>query len=129
MADSGGNVRAQDLLDFCVRVFRTLGVTPEDAFVTADNLVTANLRGIDSHGVARLIRYVKGLQDGVMVARPVETIVTETPTTITIDAGAGLGQPVSHRAMTKAIEKARSMAVALPRCATATTMGLPGTMP
>jgi len=107
MAESGGNVRAQDLLDFCVRVFRTLGVAPDEAFVTAENLVTANLRGIDSHGVARLIRYVKGLQDGVMVARPVEKIVTETPTTITIDAGAGLGQPVSHRAMTRVIEKAK----------------------
>jgi L-2-hydroxycarboxylate dehydrogenase (NAD+) len=109
MADSGGNVRAQDLLDFCVRVFCTLGVAPEEALVTADNLVSANLRGIDSHGVARLIRYVKGLQDGVMVARPEEKVVVETPTTITIDAGAGLGQPVSHRAMTKAIDKAREV--------------------
>ncbi len=107
MAASGGTVRAQDLMDFCVRVFVTLGVAPEEGFVTAENLVTANLRGIDSHGVARLIRYVKGLQDGVMVARPVETVVVETPTTVTIDAGAGLGQPVSHRAMTKAIDKAR----------------------
>jgi LDH2 family malate/lactate/ureidoglycolate dehydrogenase len=100
-------VRAQDLLEFCVRVFETLGVSPEDASVTAENLVMANLRGIDSHGVARLSRYVKGLQDGVMVARPVETVVVETPTTITIDAGAGLGQPVSHRAMARAIDKAR----------------------
>ena len=107
MAASGGTVQARALLDFCVRVFETLGVAPDEAYVTAENLVTANLRGIDSHGVARLIRYVKGLQDGVMVARPVETVVVETPTTITIDAGAGLGQPVSHRAMTKAIDKAR----------------------
>jgi LDH2 family malate/lactate/ureidoglycolate dehydrogenase len=84
-----------------------MGVSSEDARITADVLVQANLRGIDSHGVARLARYVNGLRDGVMLARPEEEIVVETPTTVTFDAGAGLGQPVSHRAMRKAIEKAR----------------------
>jgi L-2-hydroxycarboxylate dehydrogenase (NAD+) len=70
-------------------------------------LVQANLRGIDSHGVARLVRYVNGLRDGVMLARPEHKVVVETPTTVTLDAGAGLGQPVSHRAMATAIDKAR----------------------
>ena len=84
-----------------------MGVSSEDARITADVLVQANLRGIDSHGVARLARYVNGLRDGVMVAQPEEKVVVETPTTVTLDAGAGLGQPVSHRAMTMAIDKAR----------------------
>jgi len=69
-------------------------------------LVAADLRGIDSHGVARLRRYVEGLQTGVMVARPQEQVVRETPATALIDAGAGLGQPVSYRAMQMAIRKA-----------------------
>ncbi len=106
MAETGNRVRAEALLDFCVRVFEKMDVAHDDAWITADVLVRANLRGIDSHGVARLIRYVNGLRDGVMVARPVETVVAETPTTATLDAGAGLGQPVSYRAMRKAIEKA-----------------------
>jgi LDH2 family malate/lactate/ureidoglycolate dehydrogenase len=89
-----------------VRVFEKMDVTPEDARITAGVLVQANLRGIDSHGVARLARYVSGLRDGVMLARPDEEVVVETPTTITVDAGAGLGQPVSYRAMKMAIEKA-----------------------
>jgi LDH2 family malate/lactate/ureidoglycolate dehydrogenase len=84
-----------------------MGVSPEDARITTDVLVQANLRGIDSHGVARLARYVNGLRDGVMVAKPEQKVIVETPTTITLDAGAGLGQPVSHRAMTQAIEKAK----------------------
>jgi LDH2 family malate/lactate/ureidoglycolate dehydrogenase len=84
-----------------------MDVSGEDARITADVLVQANLRGIDSHGVARLARYVNGLRDGVMVAQPEEKVVVETPTTITLDAGAGLGQPVSYRAMNTAIEKAR----------------------
>jgi LDH2 family malate/lactate/ureidoglycolate dehydrogenase len=94
-------------LAFCAQVFEKMGVAPDDANVAADVLVHANLRGIDSHGVARLVRYVNGLHDGVMIARPEERVMVETPTTITIDAGAGLGQPVSHRAMLKAMEKAR----------------------
>jgi len=69
-------------------------------------LVAADLRGIDSHGVARMRRYVNGLRDGMMVARPEVQVVTETPATALIDAGAGLGQPVSYRAMEKAIQKA-----------------------
>jgi L-2-hydroxycarboxylate dehydrogenase (NAD+) len=107
MAEPANTVRADALSDFCVQVFRALGVPEEDARITADVLVQANLRGIDSHGVARLARYVNGLKDGVMLARPEEKVVTETPTTITVDAGAGLGQPVSFRAMNIAIEKAR----------------------
>ena len=107
MVATGSTVRAEPLLEFCVQAFEKMGVPSADARITADVLVKANLRGIDSHGVARLARYVNGLRDGVMLARPKEEIVVETPTTITFDAGAGLGQPVSHRAMSKAIEKAR----------------------
>mgnify|MGYP001827219206 CR=1 FL=1 len=107
MAEPASTVRADALSDFCVQVFREMGVHEEDARITADVLVQANLRGIDSHGVARLARYVNGLRDGVMLAQPEEKVVTETPTTITVDAGAGLGQPVSFRAMNTAIEKAR----------------------
>ena len=107
MTESGSTVRADALRDFCVQVFGKMGVAEEDARITADVLVQANLRGIDSHGVARLARYVNGLRDGVMVAQPDERVVTETPTTVTLEAGAGLGQPVSFRAMNMAIEKAR----------------------
>jgi LDH2 family malate/lactate/ureidoglycolate dehydrogenase len=107
MVASGSTVRAEALSEFCLHVFRKLDVADEDARITADVLVQANLRGIDSHGVARLARYANGLKDGVMLAQPEEKVVTETPTTITVDAGAGLGQPVSFRAMKMAIDKAR----------------------
>jgi L-2-hydroxycarboxylate dehydrogenase (NAD+) len=107
MAETRSIVRAPALLDFCVRVFEAMGVPTEDAQITADVLVQANLRGIDSHGVARLARYVSGLRNGVMVAQPDEKVVAETATTVSLDAGAGLGQPVSHRAMKMVIRKAR----------------------
>ena len=106
MTQDGVIVQPDALRAFCVRVFETMDVPTADAEITADVLLSANLRGIDSHGVARLRRYVKGLQNGVMLANPEEKVISETATTALIDAGAGLGQPVSHRAMNTAIDKA-----------------------
>jgi L-2-hydroxycarboxylate dehydrogenase (NAD+) len=102
-------VQAEALRTFCSNVFEELDVPREDAEVTADNLVAADLRGISSHGVARLRRYVNGLKDGMMVARPEIRTVQETATTALIDGGGGLGQPVSVRAMQLAISKAKAI--------------------
>ncbi len=99
------------LTRFCEQVFIGMDVAPADARITAEVLVNADLRGVDSHGVARLKRYVDGLRDGVMRAHPKTRVVAETPATINYDADAGLGQPVSHAAMVKAIEKARNVGV------------------
>ena len=102
-------VWAEPLKDFCVRVFERLDVPTGDAQIVADNLAAANLRGVDSHGVARLRRYVNGIRDGMMIPRPQIKTLVETPATVSIDAGAGLGQPVSYRAMQKVIEKAQAV--------------------
>ncbi|MBI4785629.1 MAG: Ldh family oxidoreductase [Chloroflexi bacterium] len=99
-------IEAQALTDFCARVFEKLGVADQDARITAEVLVSADLRGVFSHGVAHLKRYVDGLRAGTIVARPQTMVVVENPTTATIDAGAGLGPPVAYRAMDKAIQKA-----------------------
>jgi LDH2 family malate/lactate/ureidoglycolate dehydrogenase len=103
--------QAEPLMAFCRRVFEKLGVPPEDAAMTADVLVRSDLRGISSHGVARLRRYVNGLRSGVMLGQPEIVVVHETATTALIDGGAGLGQPVSVRAMRLAIHKAKEFGV------------------
>jgi L-2-hydroxycarboxylate dehydrogenase (NAD+) len=100
-------IQSQRLKEFSARVFQKAGVAEEDALITADILVAADLRGVASHGVAHLRRYLDGLRAGSIFARPQERVVTENPATATIDAGAGLGQPVSFRAMQRAIRKAR----------------------
>jgi LDH2 family malate/lactate/ureidoglycolate dehydrogenase len=101
-----GRIRADALIEFTERVFESLGVPEEDAHITAEVLVSADLRGVDSHGVARLRRYVDGIRNGLMNPQPDVQTITETPTTALIDAGSGLGQPVSYRAMERAIDKA-----------------------
>jgi LDH2 family malate/lactate/ureidoglycolate dehydrogenase len=104
---TGFRVQAEPLANFCVQALQQLDVPEEDARITADVLVAADLRGINSHGVARLRRYIDGLRDGVMIARPDTEVVAETATTVLIEAGGGLGQPVSYRAMETAIQKAQ----------------------
>lgn len=104
-------VQAKPLTIFCERTFRAAGVPREDASITAEVLVAANLRGIDSHGVARLRRYVNGLRQGVMCPRPEVRIVHETPLTALVDGGGGLGQPIGVRAMRLSIAKAETHGV------------------
>jgi len=106
--DTKIRVESDALEAFCVRVLQRLEVPEEDARITADVLISADMRGTSSHGVARLRRYVNGLRDGMMIAQPDTEVVAETPTTIVIDAGGGLGQPASYRAMGQAIEKAEA---------------------
>ncbi|MGQ0796256.1 MAG: Ldh family oxidoreductase [Methanobacteriota archaeon] len=96
---------------FCEAVFRKLGVPPEDARITTDVLVLADLRGVDSHGVARLPRYVTGLRQGAIRPRDASRVVKETKATALIDAGQSLGQVAAYRAMEVAIRKARDTAV------------------
>lgn len=108
MSEEHKIVWAEPLTEFCQRVFVKMGVPLQDALTTAEVLVLADLRGIDSHGVARLRRYYTGLKDGVMMAKPEITVVHETPITALLDAGAALGQVAGVRGMKMAIEKALS---------------------
>jgi L-2-hydroxycarboxylate dehydrogenase (NAD+) len=107
MSKSNERFTADTLKSFCTAALERLDVPHEDARIVADVLVEADLRGIDSHGVARMSRYVTGIQQGMMRPRAKPRVVQETPCTATIDGEAGLGQPVSYRAMKLAISKAR----------------------
>ncbi len=104
-------VWAQPLIDFCQKIFEKMGVPVRDARTTSEVLVMADLRGIDSHGVARLRRYYTGLKNGVMVPKPEMKVVHETPITALLDGGAALGQVAGVRGMTMAIEKAMASGV------------------
>ncbi|MFH1533294.1 MAG: Ldh family oxidoreductase [Pseudomonadota bacterium] len=99
-------IQADRLRAFVTAVFVRLEVSPEDAWVVADNLVAADLRGVQSHGVARLERYVKGVRDGLIMPRASCSVVAETAATATLDAHDGLGQPAGKVAMEMAIDKA-----------------------
>ncbi|HTJ25509.1 MAG TPA: Ldh family oxidoreductase [Candidatus Limnocylindria bacterium] len=101
------------LKKFVSSVLEKVGVAPADAAVVADVLVEADLRGVESHGVARLESYyVSRLRNGQLEAKPNVTTVRETPTSILVDAGNGLGHPVAKRTMEQVLAKADKMGAA-----------------
>jgi len=106
-----GRVLPSDLEDYTARVLAARGVPQAEARIVARNLVSADERGIPSHGVARLSRYLKGIQEKTI--RPgVEMQVHEpAPAVGWIDARNGLGQVAGEQGMNLAIRKARDHGV------------------
>lgn len=96
------------LKTFCVEVLLHVGVAKDEATMIIDNLVTADMRGVDSHGVVRLPIYVKRIEAGVINPRPSVRIVRETATSAVVNGDNGLGQWVGMKAMEVAIDKALS---------------------
>jgi LDH2 family malate/lactate/ureidoglycolate dehydrogenase len=97
----------QHLRAFTEAVFLKMGCPDDDAKLAADVLIKSDLRGIDSHGVARLSGYIRLWEKERINPTPNIRIVHETPTTATVDGDAGLGLVVAPFAMKVAIEKAR----------------------
>jgi LDH2 family malate/lactate/ureidoglycolate dehydrogenase len=91
---------------FTENIFLAMGCSDAHAKLAADVLVRSDMRGIDSHGVARLSGYVRLWEKKRINAIPDIRIVYETPTTATVDGDAGLGLVVAPFAMQIAIEKA-----------------------
>lgn len=94
------------LRSFTQNIFLAIGCSQEHAVLAADVLLKADLRGIDSHGVARLSGYVRLWEKQRINPKPNIQIVHETATTATIDGDAGLGLVVAPFAMQVAIKKA-----------------------
>lgn len=106
--------RAQDLRDYIVRFFTKLDVPEGDARIAAEILVSADLRGVDSHGVIRLNTYYGSrLRKGLIDPHPEVKILAETPATLRLDGGTGLGQVVGFQAMKRCIAKAKEVGTAL----------------
>lgn len=106
-------IQENALRRFCEQVLVKLGVPTDDARITTDVLVLADLRGIESHGVARLGRYVAGLKEGTMKATDQSRVIKETKATALVDGGQSLGQVVGTRGMDLAIKKAKDTAVGI----------------
>jgi len=88
-------------------VFKAMGCSDADAKLAADVLQSSDLRGIDSHGVARLSGYVRLWKAGRIKSDAVGSVVRETASTATYDADSGLGLVMASNAMDIAIEKAK----------------------
>ncbi len=94
------------LREFSTRVFLHFGVSKNDAMQAADVLACADLRGIDSHGVARLHTYFDMLTLGRINPKPKIKVVRTTPSTATVDGDNGLGLVVGPQANRMAMDMA-----------------------
>ncbi len=101
-------VTPEALMRFCTVCFEKLGLSVPDAQVTAENLVFANLRGVDSHGVIRLKVYVDRLRAGGFKPKAKPRVIAESESTALLDAGHGVGPVTGVAAMNLAIAKAQA---------------------
>jgi len=99
----------EQLYNFCMAVFTKIGCNSTDADTAAKALIAADLRGIDSHGVARLTGYIRLWEVKRVNATPQIKIVHETLSTAVVNGDAGLGLVVAPYAMQVAIDKAKNV--------------------
>ena len=94
------------LFNFCKIIFTKMGCSQKDAETAATVLLSADLRGVDSHGVARLSGYVRLWEVKRVNTNPSINILHQTPSTAVVDGDSGLGLVVAPSAMQVAIDKA-----------------------
>ena len=98
----------EKLKAYCIDVMKGEGFNQSQAEDITDVLLMADLYGIESHGVQRLIRYHNGIVEDGRIDPKAEPVIThETPLSAVIDAKMAMGQVVSKMAMNMAIEKAK----------------------
>lgn len=119
--------RAEDLQDYARRFFQRHDVPEEDARLAAEILISADLRGVDSHGIIRLDTYYGSrLRSGLMNPHTPLTVLRESPTSLALDAGTGLGQVAGYRAMQRTIAKAQEVGLAMATVRNSNHFGIAG---
>jgi L-2-hydroxycarboxylate dehydrogenase (NAD+) len=112
---------------FMADVFKGVGVPEEDASVCAEVLITADKRGIDSHGISRLKPiYYDRIRAGIQNPVTQFEVVREGPATALVDGHDGMGHVVSKKAMALAIAKARTCGLGMVAARNSTHYGIAG---
>ncbi|MDY6825612.1 MAG: Ldh family oxidoreductase [Bacillota bacterium] len=106
-------IQQEVLKETCAKLLQAVSVNKEDAEVTADVITCAELRGISSHGIARMPVYLKRLKMGLINANPQIKIESSYNAAAVVDGDNGLGPVITARAMEKAIEMASSEGVGM----------------
>lgn len=102
-------IHSSCLKEFTKKIFEAIGCPASQAEVAAECLNQADLRGVDSHGIARLSGYIRLWEKKRLNAAPDMKIVHETPSTAVLDGDLGLGLVTAHKAMEIAMDKARQV--------------------
>src|SRR5215217_1416486 len=95
------------LREWVFNLWLAAGSSAQEARLTAEHLVGANLAGHDSHGVGMVMPYVRSLKAGELQLNQRITVVTDSGTLLVVDGNRGIGQSIAHQTMQLAIERAR----------------------
>ena len=106
-------IPAETLEGFISEIFQAVGVSADDAAAAAPSFVWASLRGVDSHGISRVPRYVEMFGSGVANPTPAITVADTAPGVAVVDADFAPGPVALSRAADIAIEKAKTQGVAI----------------
>ncbi|GAA4702678.1 Ldh family oxidoreductase [Brevibacillus fulvus] len=106
-------IKAEELRRIAAKLFEGGGLRPEDAAVIACDLVEANLRGLDSHGVSRIPMYLERIRRGVVNPQPNISVHQVSAAVSLVDGDDGMGFLVAHRAMDEAIALAAESGIGL----------------
>ena len=112
-SDQDRRVAAEPLRRFVSDVFGRCGMSATDAALLADTLVTADLRGVHSHGVLRVPEYAKKLTGGGVDPNGKPRVARDSGAALLVDGGNSMGQIAANFAMRQALERAKSTQVAL----------------
>jgi LDH2 family malate/lactate/ureidoglycolate dehydrogenase len=115
---------AEKVHAFAVALLTRYDVPEDDAVIVADCLVRADLRGVDTHGVARLPKYLERLRLGLVNKRPDLKPVEITPVAAALDGQNGFGFLVATRAMDKAMDMARRFGIGIVSARRSTHFGM-----
>ncbi|MBT9146127.1 MAG: putative oxidoreductase YjmC [candidate division WS2 bacterium] len=115
------------LLQLSQEIFEHFGFSKEDSLTAAQNLLMADLRGIESHGVARLRGYLRLIEQKRINPKATPCIIRENATTAVLDADQSLGLIVAEKAMDIAIAKAQESGVGMVSVGNSSHFGIAGT--
>lgn len=96
-----------ELRELCQKLMMAEGMSEDDAYLCADNLVDADLCGVESHGVSRMDNYMKRLRTGVVDSRAGCMVEQECSGSLAINGNNAMGMVVGKFAVDRCIEKAR----------------------
>lgn len=106
-------VPASGMHAFVCAVFEHEGVPAEKAAFLSQILVDNDLRGVFSHGTRQTSAYVSHFRKGELTPDPEVAVTDESPTTLIVDGGGGLGYYATHLLTERLIPKAQEMAIAV----------------
>lgn len=126
MFEKNKRINYTELKEFSRKVMRKAGCSEEEAEIVADVLVEADLRGIHSHGVSRLKRYVQHIKERIIEPNKEPDIILETDVSLVVDGNNGVGQYIANKVVSMVTKKAKTSGICIATVRNANHYGIAG---